>query len=120
MLRDLALVALGGALGAIARFGVYTWLPRVAFPGATLAVNLVGSFLLGFAFLDHGMEHGPRLLLAVGFLGAFTTLSTFSVETVELWREERVGMAIANIVANGVGGPLMALVGWRLSAFLAA
>ncbi len=118
MLRDLALVALGGALGAVARFAVYSWAPRIAFPGATLAVNLVGSFLLGFAFLDHGMEHGPRLLLAVGFLGAFTTLSTFSVETIELWREARVGMAIGSIVANGVGGPLMALAGWRLSTLL--
>ncbi len=119
MLRDLALVALGGALGAVARFAISTWLPRMAFPGATLAVNLVGSFLLGFSFLDHGMEHGPRLLLAVGFLGAFTTLSTFSVETIELWREQRIGMAVANIVANGVGGPLMALAGWRLAAWLA-
>ncbi len=118
MLRDLLLVALGGALGAVARFAVSTWMPRMGFPWATLAVNLVGSFLLGFAFLDHGMDHGPRLLFAVGFLGAFTTLSTFSVETVELWHEGRVPLAFGNMLANGVGGPLMALAGWRLSTLL--
>lgn len=114
-MRDLLLVALGGALGALARFGAYSLLPRIEFPWATLAVNLVGSFVLGFVFLDHGMEHGPRLLVAVGFLGAFTTLSTFSVEVVDLWRQHHVALAVASMVANGVGGPVAALLGWRLA-----
>ncbi len=117
--RGIALVALGGALGAIARFGVSTLLPRIAFPWHTLAVNLVGSFVLGALFLDHGMEHNARLLVAVGFLGAFTTLSTYSVESIELWREGTPRLAIANVVANGLGGPLMALAGWRVAVALA-
>ncbi len=115
MLKDLLLVALGGALGAMLRFGASTVLPRTTFPWATLAVNLVGSFLLGFLFLDHGMDHNARLLVAVGFLGAFTTLSTFSVETVELWREGHAGLATLNAMLNGVAGPLVALAGWRLA-----
>lgn len=114
-MRGLLLVALGGALGALARFGVYTLMPRLEFPWATLAVNLAGSFVLGLWFIEHGMEHGPRLLIAVGFLGAFTTLSTFSVEVVDLWRHGHVPSAVASMVANGVGGPLAALLGWRLS-----
>lgn len=115
MLRDLLLVALGGALGAAARFGVSSALPRIDFPWHTLLVNLAGSFLLGYLFLDHGMEHGPRLLVAVGFLGAFTTLSTYSVETIDLVRTGRSGLAAANVALNGLGGPLLAWLGWRLS-----
>lgn len=108
------LVALGGALGAVARFAVSSAMPRLVFPWHTLAVNLLGAFVLGFAFLDHGMEHSTRLWFAVGFLGAFTTLSTYSVETVSLWREGHVAAAIGNAAANGIGGPLLALAGWRL------
>lgn len=113
--RDVALVAAGGALGALARFAVSTALPRLEFPWHTLLVNLVGSLVLGFLFLDHGMEHPWRLAVAVGFLGAFTTLSAYSVETIELWRTEQVGLSLVNIVANGLGGPVMALAGWRLA-----
>jgi CrcB protein len=113
--RDLILVAVGGAVGALARFGVSTLLPRIDFPWHTLLVNLLGAFLLGFLFLGEGMEHGPRLLVAVGFFGAFTTLSTYSVETVELWREGSPGLAFANAAANGVGGPALAWAGWKLS-----
>ncbi len=115
MLRSLLLVAAGGALGAVARFGVSTALPRLDFPWHTLLVNLAGAFLLGYLFLDHGMEHEPRLFLAVGFLGAFTTLSTYGVETVALLREGRTALAAANAAANGLGGPLLAWLGWRLS-----
>lgn len=117
--RDIALVALGGALGALARFGVSTAMPRIDFPWHTLLINLAGSLVLGFLFLESGMEHPWRLAIAVGFLGAFTTLSTFSVESVELWRAGQVPQAVANILANGVGGPLAALAGWRLAVFLA-
>lgn len=116
--RDLALVAVGGALGALARFAVSTALPRIGFPWHTLLVNLVGSFVLGALFLDHGMEHPWRLAVAVGFLGAFTTLSTDSAETVELWREGHAGLAVLNATANGVGGPFMALAGWRLAVWI--
>lgn len=116
--KDVALVALGGALGALARFAVSTALPRFVFPWHTLAINLVGSFALGFLFLDHGMAHPWRLAVAVGFLGAFTTLSTYSAETIDLWRSHRVGLAVANMAANGLGGPLAALAGWRLAVLL--
>jgi CrcB protein len=114
--RGIGLVALGGALGTLARFGVSTAIPTKGFPWATLAINLVGSFALGFLLLRGGMEHATRLAVAVGFLGAFTTLSTYSAETVALWRYGHVGAAVANVLANGVGGPLAALLGWKLSA----
>lgn len=111
--KGAALVALGGALGAVARFAVSSAMPRLVFPWHTLIVNLAGSFVLGAAFLDHGMEHGPRLFFAVGFLGAFTTLSTYSVETVDLWSAGHRSLALLNAGLNGVLGPLAALAGWR-------
>ncbi len=117
--KGVALVAAGGALGALARFGVSSLLPPRGFPWHTLLVNLAGAFALGALVLDHGAEHRTRLLLAVGFLGAFTTLSTYSAETVDLWRTGHARLALANVAANGLGGPLMALAGWRLAAAFA-
>jgi CrcB protein len=110
------LVAAGGALGTLARFAVSSALPRVVWPWHTLAVNLAGSFALGALFLDHGMEHGPRLFFAVGFLGAFTTLSTYSIETLDLWRAGHRALAWLNVAANALGGPAAAWLGWRLTA----
>src|ERR1044072_6381162 len=109
--KGVALVAVGGALGAVARFGVSSALPTKGFPWATLAVNLMGSLLIGYLLLESGMEHAARLFAVVGFLGGFTTLSTYSAEMVDLWRTGHVPVALANVLANGVGGPLCAFVG---------
>ena len=113
--RGVALVAAGGALGCAARYGVSTALATKGFPWATLAVNLLGSLAIGYLLLDHGMDHGPRLFVVVGVLGGFTTLSTFSAETVDLLRSGHLALGAANLLANGVGGPLAALVGWKLA-----
>lgn len=114
--RAVALVAIGGALGALARFGVSSLLPTRAFPWHTLLANLAGAFALGALVLDHGAEHRARLFIAVGFLGAFTTLSTYSAETVDLWRSGHAGLALANVLGNGLGGPVMAFIGWKTAA----
>ncbi len=120
-------IALGGALGALARFGVANAMVRagpawVAFPWPTLTVNLVGSFLLGLLFL--GGQDGDWLRpslqfgLGVGFLGAFTTLSTFSVETIQLWERGRQMAATGYVLATSLGGPAAALLGWRVARIL--
>jgi CrcB protein len=83
-------VALGGALGAVARYGIGNWISDRAAPGfpwGTLVVNVVGSFLIGVAIrwfdaLDVGT--GARALVIVGIFGGFTTFSTFSYEVVSL------------------------------------
>lgn len=87
MWSHLLCIALGGALGAVSRFLAVTWIGTYAgvrFPWGTLGVNLLGSFLLGavYAWLAREQAEASHLrsLLSVGFLGAFTTFSTFSLE----------------------------------------
>lgn len=97
-------IAGGGALGALGRFwvssGVYRLLGR-DFPWGTLAVNILGSFVMGLLFvlfLDR-LTTGPevRSAVLVGFLGAFTTFSTFSLETLVLLEEGYMGKAFLNM-----------------------
>ena len=126
MLNALA-VAAGGALGSLARWGVSEWsLSRVGpgFPWGTLAVNLTGSLLVGVAWglLGPASAEAPsagatpaRLLLIVGFLGAFTTFSTFSHETVLMVQQGHGARAAGYVTASIVGGLLFALVGLALA-----
>ena len=100
-------VAVGGAVGALARHGVSTAVaaafgPR--FPLGTLVVNVAGSFAMGWLFaLFAERVHVPpemRLLLMTGLLGAFTTFSTFSVETLALLQAGRWVAGAANVVLS--------------------
>lgn len=91
---------------------------RPAFPYATLAVNIVGSFSLAFltwvAADRLGVNSSVRLLLGVGVLGAFTTYSTFSVETIVLFQRDRPVLALLYIVGSVVGTLVAAYAGMRL------
>ena len=108
MTRILA-IALAGALGAVARYGlsglVQLWAgPR--FPLGTLTVNVLGCFLLGLLAtysLDRwSISPTTRTALLIGFLGAFTTFSTFSYETLALMREGAVWRAALNVLLSVV------------------
>lgn len=100
-------IACGGAVGAVGRFWcsnlVYQWLGR-DFPWGTLVVNLGGSLLmgLGYVWLIERSVLGPewRMALLVGVLGAFTTFSTFSIETVHLLAAGAWWRATANVLAS--------------------
>jgi CrcB protein len=104
------LVLLGGGLGAVARYGVGLWVHSLnsgtatSFPWATLAVNVVGSLLIGVVLVvadERGAIGTPlRAFLAVGILGGFTTFSSFSVETLRLWERGAQGLAMANVGAS--------------------
>ena len=116
MLSNWMLVALGGALGAVLRFYLSESMPDADFPWATLSVNLVGSLLLGAvtaATLSNALSEPQALLLGVGLLGAFTTMSTFSVETITLMEAGQWRLAGAYVVVSAVIGPLLAWVGWK-------
>lgn len=113
------IVGIGGFIGAVLRFGIHTAVPADKFPWGTLAVNIIGSFILGYMFFayafDGSLSTEWRAFLGIGILGAFTTMSTFSVETMELFQNNEVPSAMTNILLN-VGGSLGAV--WLASYFV--
>ncbi len=120
----LALVALFGALGALARYGVSGWVARAtrssAFPYGTLSVNIVGSFALGLLMGlatggALGLSPRVRVGLAIGFLGAFTTFSTFSYETLEALRVGQLRFAFLNVAVSVVGALAACWLGLSLA-----
>jgi CrcB protein len=115
--RAAALVGAGGFVGAVSRHAVAVALPA-AFPWGTLAVNVVGAFLLGlvvYETLHRGrLSAAARTFVATGFLSSFTTYSTFASETVGLTSS----LAAANVLANYALGAVAVLlarevVRWR-------
>jgi len=110
-------VALGGSLGALFRYAVSGWIQQLAgglFPWGTLFVNVLGSFLLGVLYEVAMRAVVPpewRLFWAVGVLGAFTTFSTFSYETLGMLREGATLPALLYGLGSPVLGVGAALVG---------
>ena len=93
------LVGTGGAIGALCRHYLAGAVQREPFPLGTLAVNALGSFVLGLVtFAD--VTGDAALLIGVGACGSFTTFSSFSVETVRLWEDGYVALAALNAVGN--------------------
>lgn len=115
------MIALGGAGGALLRYGIgrAAQLGGVSFPSGTLVVNLTGAFALGFiaTFLLERTTVSPelRLGLTVGVLGAYTTFSTFSIETLNLLNDGEWAFALLNVVLSVTGGVLLAWAGQSLA-----
>ena len=109
---QLALIAVAGAAGALLRYGVGRAVQAEAFPAATLAVNVSGSFAIGFlaTFLAAraGVPAEVRTALLVGLLGSYTTFSTFSLETLRLAQDGEWTYAALNVVLS-VAGALAAV-----------
>jgi fluoride exporter len=111
---NLVLVGLFGAAGALCRYGIGVAAGSPSFPWATLAINVVGSFLLGLVLVAGPVKFDgtTTTAIAVGFLGAFTTFSTFSSETQAMLRDDRLGTAAVYVTASVVGGVAMAALGY--------
>ncbi len=106
-MKQLLFIALGGALGAVSRYGMVNAIHRVwesRFPFGTLAVNLIGSFLIGmmYVFITEKMYLHPewRNVIIIGFLGAFTTFSTFSLEAITFMQNGQLNMALYYTLAS--------------------
>ncbi|WP_245953790.1 fluoride efflux transporter FluC [Arthrobacter silvisoli] len=118
----LALVAGGGVLGALSRYGLGLSIPSPGqWPLPTLLINLSGAFVLGWLLEslawrgpDEGRRRFIRLTAGTGFLGAFTTYSTFSVETVQLFDAGRAADAFGYLAASLLGGTLATFAGIAL------
>lgn len=112
----LILVLIGGGLGAAVRFGVSRWFGRhttTRFPWGTMAVNLFGCVIIGVLAQSPWIPASLRWFAEVGFVGALTTFSTFSYETIWLMETREVPSALANIglsLGLGLGG--VALGAW--------
>lgn len=101
------LVSIGAAIGGAVRYGLSNYIQKnqsIIFPSGTLLVNITGSFILGIImfYLNEKelISNELRLFLTVGFCGGFTTFSTFSYETIMLFRDSEIGLAILNIFLN--------------------
>lgn len=118
------LIASGGAIGSVARYwmqGAVYSLTGLAFPLGTIMVNVLGCLLIGLLYATF---NGPlpvrdeiRIGLMVGVLGGFTTFSAFSLETVLMGQEGRMGMAILNVVLSCVLGLSAVWCGHRLAVY---
>lgn len=117
----LVLLAVAGGLGTLARYGVGTFVERHAtgvFPWPTFVVNMAGCLAFGalYAFAEQraGWTGDARVIVLTGFMGAFTTYSTFAFQSTELLLERNLPLALTNIVGQNVLGVVFILLGLEL------
>lgn len=113
-------VALGGAIGAVGRFGLHALIaPEPGkFPTATFVANVLGCFLMGIIYVliveKQFVNPNLRPFVMVGFLGAFTTFSSFAIEALSLWHAEQISLAITYALGSLFSCLLAVWVGYSL------
>ncbi len=113
----LFVIAFGGAIGALFRYGILGFVYRHfsnAFPWGTLSVNSIGAFLIGIlwgVFEHFQFSDSIRIFLFIGILGAFTTFSTFCLESVNLIRNGEIKYALVYIFSSNLIGILLVFLG---------
>ena len=116
-MSDVLAVGLGGFVGAVARYLLATWVAArlgTLFPYGTFIINVTGCFILGFimgAIEQNTLSPAMRLPVAVGFVGAYTTFSTYSYETLRLVETGALAAAAINVLASNVVGLVSGLAG---------
>ena len=110
-IETFALVGIGGAFGALARYAVIRSVPSQNFPVGTFIVNVIGSFILG-AFTFSNSSSGILLIVGVGICGSFTTFSTFSLDTVRLIEENNLLYAAINSIGTLTASLFAILIAW--------
>ncbi|HJN96967.1 MAG: fluoride efflux transporter CrcB [Gammaproteobacteria bacterium] len=125
MLNTYLAIAFGGALGAVSRYWLSTAVERFngsGFPMGTFAVNLLGSFLIGMLFIlfaeKLSLVEQWRPVLVIGFLGAMTTFSTFSLDALLLFQQGHYNTALFYILSSVVVCLFAAFAGMQVSRIL--
>lgn len=118
------IIACGGAIGAVSRYWISSSVERFnegSFPLGTFAVNVLGSFLIGVAFIllvdKAGVSESWRPLIMVGFLGAMTTFSTFSLDALLLFQQGNYNTALVYIAGSVLMCLLAAFLGMQSAKF---
>jgi CrcB protein len=125
IMTQLLWISVGGALGALGRYGVSGFVQNrtgAAFPWGTLAANLLGCFIFGLAW-TLAEKHLPvgghaRMAIFVGFLGAFTTFSTFAFESEALMRDAEWMLFMGNVALQNFGGIALIIIGMKIGKFI--
>jgi CrcB protein len=122
---QVVVLSVGGVLGVNARYWLGVAISRstgTQFPWATLTINVTGSFAIGLftVFLSRWLPQHPhaRLLVVVGFLGGYTTFSSFSFETMTLWERGEHGLCLTYVLGSVVAGLTAVLLGTALGRVL--
>ena len=118
MILAVMYVGIGGALGAICRFLISSWLnPQGGFPLGTLCANAIGCFVLGLlgAYLSGKINPEWKLIVSTGFLGALTTFSTFSFETIQFVLRDQWKLAALYFCTQILSGAILTLLGIKLA-----
>ncbi|MHB9037460.1 MAG: fluoride efflux transporter CrcB [Armatimonadota bacterium] len=118
MLQKILWLSLAGAVGTVSRYAIYELAAKLKggpIPLGTLAVNIIGSFFFGLLYASAqsklNLSHETRAILLVGFLGAFTTFSTFAFDTAKLLHTEQWFLALGNVVGQITLGVVALVVG---------
>ena len=123
-MSKIILLMAGGGIGTLLRYGTAQLTYRIssgAFPTGTMAVNLIGSFIIGCAWaLSEKSLIAPniRLFFMVGVLGGFTTFSTFALENFNLARDGSLKFFLANILISNIAGVFLVFAGFKMVSFV--
>ena len=116
-MKHLFFIALGGSIGAVLRYNISKFLPVVIntiFPIGTLAVNIIGCFFIGFfydLFEKIIINIDYKSFMTIGLLGALTTFSTYSIETINLFRDGELKLGVLNVFLSNVLGIMFVVLG---------
>jgi CrcB protein len=115
-------MGIGGFFGAVLRYLItiyFTKMHRTVFPIETFMINILGSFLLSFitnfTMDKYKINTNLRLAITTGFIGAFTTFSTFSMETINLLKAREIYIALNYVILSIIGGLLMSYLGFEFA-----